>query len=63
MNLVLQAGLMIADSMKPPVAKKCWQVTARIYIYMQYVLFAYLATPHLESSVHISPLAPFTNMD
>ena len=30
MNLVLQAGLMITDSMEPPVAKMCWQVTSRV---------------------------------
>ena len=30
MNLVLQASLMIAANMKPPVAEMCWQVTPRI---------------------------------
>ena len=41
-----QASLMIANSMKPPVAKMCWQVTPIIYIYTYINVSAYGYNPY-----------------
>ena len=62
MNLVLQVGLMIADSMKPPVAK-CVDKLLQGYIYMIYIyIYGWVGGPTtcwrvLSTDVELSILA------